>query len=692
MPTVIDQQPFDEYTGNGVTTLFAYEFQVLEASDLMVKVAGDVVASSEYTLTGVGGQTGGTVEFNSAPANGVTVLLARDMALERATDYQEQGDLLADTVNHDFNRLWLALQQQRSSIKGALRAPFPELVDELPSAAERALRVLAFNSLGQPMAIPGVDSGSAAALALDLANKLSASKGAGQIGRGVQVVGSIAELRGLLKTSVSTNALVAGYYAPSGGGGGHYCFDASDTTSTDNGGTVIVATDGGRWKLANIETVTLSQFGVVGDGVADDTNRLKAALAWGYSANRILYGKNLCVKITSAIVINGPGIVFDSVSYGGTVGMPGIYISGTGYTGVTITAPEFLRLTVWGLGQTANAVLLQNPILLKECHLRVYNFDGFGCKINKVWDSLFQTISVEKCGNSSEYAFSMNDDGDTCNMTHILRLQVEQAKAQAIYISPNSLSCVIDNIHSERATPEAGKTTWVLGGNRNLYNSIRLQSIGTVSDSSVMLAGANSTYTSLQTDSATPITFDFGISGAGGVLVNPEITGSLTPVSGSSGKLKVFGGRVAVATADVRIIPYGTAINNITPELTFTPQLKFGGANVGITYSTQAGVAERIGNQVLWSIELTLTSKGTSTGAATFTGLPWASRNSSPISVANAQFENLTYSGAEPQLILTANSNQLGIYADSSGGPASAVTNTAFANNTTIRASGSYFV
>ena len=45
----------------------------------------------------------------------------------------------------------------------------------------------------------------------------------------------------------------------------------------------------------------------------------------------------------------------------------------------------------------------------------------------------------------------MNDDGDTCNMSHIMRLQVENSTENAIYVSPNTLSCVIDNIHSEGA-------------------------------------------------------------------------------------------------------------------------------------------------------------------------------------------------------------------------------------------------
>jgi len=101
--------------------------------------------------------------------------------------------------------------------------------------------------------------------ALELAGDLAspaAGKGAAMLGRGLPVVDSIAELRALRKTDPATRAVVTGYRAAGDGGGGSYCLDAADTTSTDNGGTVIVASDGGRWKLAQTDCITLRQFGL----------------------------------------------------------------------------------------------------------------------------------------------------------------------------------------------------------------------------------------------------------------------------------------------------------------------------------------------------------------------------------------------------------------------------------------------
>lgn len=59
-------------------------------------------------------------------------------------------------------------------------------------------------------------------------------------------------------------------------------------------------------------------------------------------------------------------------------------------------------------------------------------------------------------------------------------------------------------------------------------------------------------------------------------------------------------------------------------ENPWTPGIAFGGASVGITYGTRIARYTKIGNVVnIWA-DITLTAKGSSTGAATITGLPFA--------------------------------------------------------------------
>lgn len=59
----------------------------------------------------------------------------------------------------------------------------------------------------------------------------------------------------------------------------------------------------------------------------------------------------------------------------------------------------------------------------------------------------------------------------------------------------------------------------------------------------------------------------------------------------------------------------------------FTPQLQFGGANVGMTVTNQVGRSIVIGREVRVQMYFSISAKGSSTGAATITGLPYAALN-----------------------------------------------------------------
>lgn len=146
--TVTVQDPFNQYTANGVTTAFAYEFRILADSHLVVRVNGATIPGNDYSVAN--GSNGGTVTFDTAPANGAAVFLSREVPLSRVTDYTTNGPFPASTVNADFDLIWMVLQVLGAYRDGSLRVPYPATINDMPSKATLAGRLLAFDGSGEP--------------------------------------------------------------------------------------------------------------------------------------------------------------------------------------------------------------------------------------------------------------------------------------------------------------------------------------------------------------------------------------------------------------------------------------------------------------------------------------------------------------------------------------------------------------
>ncbi|AQG98595.1 hypothetical protein A9R05_06915 [Burkholderia sp. KK1] len=164
--TVPIQDPIVSYTGNGIATQYTVPFRILVEADLTVLLDGDETAL--YTITGLGDDEA-TVIFNAAPSNGQSIIMYRSVALERQKDYQFNGDLRALTVNADFDRIWMALQDIASTSSRALHFPPTEIGRDgtLPEAAARAGNLLGFDASGTQTMFPIPPSVGAGDMKLD---------------------------------------------------------------------------------------------------------------------------------------------------------------------------------------------------------------------------------------------------------------------------------------------------------------------------------------------------------------------------------------------------------------------------------------------------------------------------------------------------------------------------------------------
>jgi hypothetical protein len=127
-------------------------------------------------------------------------------------------------------------------------------------------------------------------------------------------------------------------------------------------------------------------------------------------------------------------------------------------------------------------------------------------------------------------------------------------------------------------------------------------------------------------------------------------------------------------------------------EGTWTMGIAFGGGSTGITYNANTGTYTKIGRQVTVNGYIALTSKGSSTGIATITGLPFTiPNNASNYSPINLWFYNVSFLN-QFQGYGQIGATQVFLQEITSLGAQSSLTNADFVNNSEVMISFTYFV
>jgi hypothetical protein len=127
-------------------------------------------------------------------------------------------------------------------------------------------------------------------------------------------------------------------------------------------------------------------------------------------------------------------------------------------------------------------------------------------------------------------------------------------------------------------------------------------------------------------------------------------------------------------------------------EGTWTMGISFGGGSTGITYSVNTGTYTKIGRQVTVNGYVELTSKGSSTGTAAITGLPFTIANSgSNYSAPSLWFNNITFLN-QFQGFGAVNTTTVALRQITSLGALTSLDDTNFANNSEIIIGFTYFV
>lgn len=258
----------------------------------------------------------------------------------RLTDYQDNGDLLADTVNKDFDRLWMAIQRSfiylglalhrplfggpfnaegyriggladpvndqdavtknyvdNVSLIRTLRVPEPS-INVLPGVATRAGKLLGFDSAGEPVAVLP-ESGSAT----DVLLQLAAKDGASLIGQCID----INDLRSTEPTYSGQKILLEHYSADTGLAGGVFQSIMSvDSYIDDGGGCILKTSSGNAWVRIDSQIANPPMYGAYGNNLNDDSDALNRA----FRSGKIIYSNSdYTYLVSKKIITNGSKLI-----------------------------------------------------------------------------------------------------------------------------------------------------------------------------------------------------------------------------------------------------------------------------------------------------------------------------------------------------------------------------------------------
>ncbi len=121
--TVASNTPYNQYSATSLQTVFTYNFEIVENTDLLVyqRASTDdpddatqlLTLTTDYTVTGVGVQTGGTIVLVSGATLGDIISIKQNVPVERDTSFTPGGVLKATDLNNEYDNQCLIDQVSR---------------------------------------------------------------------------------------------------------------------------------------------------------------------------------------------------------------------------------------------------------------------------------------------------------------------------------------------------------------------------------------------------------------------------------------------------------------------------------------------------------------------------------------------------------------------------------------------------
>lgn len=127
---VSDISPRIQYTASNGQTAFDYPFPIFQNSDLVVlKNSFTQLLNTDFTVTGAGNDTGGTVTLVVAAALNDVITITRKLVIERTSALQPTSAISSELLNTDLDRLTLIAQDLDNSFDRTLQLSIDDTTD-----------------------------------------------------------------------------------------------------------------------------------------------------------------------------------------------------------------------------------------------------------------------------------------------------------------------------------------------------------------------------------------------------------------------------------------------------------------------------------------------------------------------------------------------------------------------------------
>lgn len=316
------------YIGDGATSRYPFKYKVLSVEYISVVVSDgsgedkELAHGRDYEAVVARNQDiepGGYIDLKKPLPIGHRLVIVSNQDYLQPTVLTNHGGFYPTVLNAALDRLTIQIQQLSENVERSLKVGVitPENVSlNLPTPYPN--KGLAWNAEGTGLTNTDFHEQAAASAerAADAVRQAENEvKKVSAVLSGLKTVPTFASID-LLRQAVkgdSPAAIVSSYHEGKPGGGGIFIADARDKSTADNGGTVIVAADGTRWKR-QIEggRVTLADFGILPDGtdVGAAINKAFEACAGSYLlvADAGTYLTSVELKAPTGLRFSGAGM------------------------------------------------------------------------------------------------------------------------------------------------------------------------------------------------------------------------------------------------------------------------------------------------------------------------------------------------------------------------------------------------